>query len=182
MHYSVLVILPNGVKPDPADREMVKRAVADLIERWRGKHFDWWQVGGRWTGVLSEYDPEKDERNVETCRFCAGTGKRGDAIAALNPDQMKALNGCNGCKGTGRELKWPTQWVPFEGDVQPTEKITPEMAKKFYTYVLPSPKKWRAWEGWNSRAKEFKEDKSWDILAVLKDHPGHYAVVVDTHN
>ena len=37
-------------------------------------HWDSWRIGGRWTGVLADYDPEVDPRNLEICRSCAGTG------------------------------------------------------------------------------------------------------------
>lgn len=55
--------------------------------------WDWWQVGGRYTGRLSAaYDPEKDERNLEW--------KYNHSIGAEE-----------------RVPKWPTQWVEFEGDI-----------------------------------------------------------------
>jgi hypothetical protein len=57
------------------------------------KQWDWWQIGGRYTGRLSDgYDPEKDERNLEWRRNHQ-TGK----------DE--------------RVPKWPTSWVKFEGDI-----------------------------------------------------------------
>lgn len=72
------------------------------------KKWDWWQVGGRWTGMLNPvYDPESDPNNSEICFLCKGTGKRPD---------MKIENGCNGCEGTGIRTKWPTQWAKFSGD------------------------------------------------------------------
>src|SRR5258706_5833810 len=73
-----------------------------------GTKWDWWQVGGRWTGMLiPHYDPSEDERNKETCTLCKGTGKRADMT-----DQEK----CNGCNGTGISKKWPTSWARIEGD------------------------------------------------------------------
>lgn len=66
------------------------------------KKWDWWQLGGRWTGKLVPgYDPNEDPSNKQTCGLCGGTGKRLD---------MECANGCNGCNGTGIETKWPTQW------------------------------------------------------------------------
>lgn len=43
--------------------------------------WDWWQVGGRWTGFFTEgdedpYDPALDPRNYEPCPICDQTGKR----------------------------------------------------------------------------------------------------------
>ena len=67
------------------------------------KKWDWWTIGGRWTGMLAvHYNPDEDPANQETCFLCAGTGKRTD---------MEAPNGCNGCQGTGIKTKWPSQWA-----------------------------------------------------------------------
>ena len=72
------------------------------------KKWDWYQIGGRWTGMLVPYyDPEKDSANRETCTLCNGTGKRADM-----PGQDK----CNGCAGTGIHTKRPTQWAKIAGD------------------------------------------------------------------
>lgn len=43
--------------------------------------WDWWQVGGRWTGAFTAadeqpYEPGMDPGNIETCVICGGTGKR----------------------------------------------------------------------------------------------------------
>ena len=65
-------------------------------------HWDWWVVGGRWSGHFQpHYDAAKDPNNQETCLLCRGTGNRPD---------MKVENGCNGCGGAGIRTKWPTQW------------------------------------------------------------------------
>jgi hypothetical protein len=72
------------------------------------KKWDWWQVGGRWSGKLvPKYDPEKDPANSELCAICNGTGKRTD---------MAVENGCNGCNGNGWRVKWPTSWARVDGD------------------------------------------------------------------
>lgn len=80
------------------------------------KKWDWWQVGGRWTGLLSPiYDPNDDPNNTEVCALCQGTGMRRDAVGhkarAENPDFK-----CNGCEGNKISVKWPTQWKKFSGD------------------------------------------------------------------
>src|SRR5258706_1000221 len=96
--------------------QCAKEYFGEIVER-DGKFYDltnprakwdWWQVGGRWTGsLIPQYDPSEDERNKETCTLCSGTGKRADM-----PDQEK----CNGCDGTGVSKKWPTSWARIEGD------------------------------------------------------------------
>jgi hypothetical protein len=121
--------LPPGARETEMTAEEARahgvgyKSMADAAEQWCGaverdgryykrtnpnRRWDWWQVGGRWTGLLSPgYDPEKDPANIETCRLCDGTGRRADMVVE---------NGCNGCQGTGRCVKWPTAWVKFSGD------------------------------------------------------------------
>lgn len=74
------------------------------------KKWDWWQIGGRYSGLFApNYDPDKDPDNIEYCQLCLGTGKRED---------MACVNGCNGCQGTGRSVKWPTQWKAVGSQVR----------------------------------------------------------------
>ncbi len=78
--------------------------------------WDWWQIGGRWTGLLTPaYDPTEDPANKETCLLCQGTGMRNDEIGQnfrlKNPDYK-----CNGCDGAGIKTKWPTSWRRHTGD------------------------------------------------------------------
>lgn len=44
--------------------------------------WDWWTIGGRWNGYFKpEWNPNKDEANLEDCIHCKGTGRRRDPIA-----------------------------------------------------------------------------------------------------
>lgn len=70
-----------------------------------GSRWDWYVVGGRFTGKLDGYDPSEDPRNFEPCKRCQATGKRKDMVVA---------NGCNGCDGTGVSRKWKN--APHKGD------------------------------------------------------------------
>jgi|GEM_PF-5786012 len=98
--------------------------------------FDWYEIGGRWTGSHGNYNPEEDIRNYEKCRLCDGTGLRNDEIGLKhrqeNPDYK-----CNGCYhynrdtgvdepgffGVGMALKWPTDWFNHESNIIPIEEI-----------------------------------------------------------
>jgi len=88
--------------------------------------WDWYQIGGRWTGTHDNYDPEKDPDNIEVCRLCNGTGTRSD---------MKVPNGCNGCIGTGKSIKWPTQWKRYDGDIVNVSEIREDLS--CYTLIIP---------------------------------------------
>lgn len=87
------------------------------------KKWDWWQVGGRWTGMLiPNYRPEEDPRNIKTCELCNGTGKRTDSIALEQNPGMTEVT-CNGCGGKGQRAEWPTNWVKVAGDQMRLDEI-----------------------------------------------------------
>lgn len=51
-----------------------------VVRRRPASRWDWWCVGGRWTGLFSDYDAGKDPRNWSVCNLCGGTGTRPDMI------------------------------------------------------------------------------------------------------
>ena len=116
MHFAVIVLTENGTEGE------ISEALAPHYEQ----EWDWYQVGGRWTGFFDGYKPEDDPTNIETCNLCAGTGTRKD---------MKVENGCNGCQGKGKRVKWPTEWETRPGDTIETSKLTEENIKKAYAVV-----------------------------------------------
>jgi len=137
-HYYALAIIPA----DGDVEELLAETMAPYDENreieqyesggetyWRNPVglWDWYQVGGRWTGVLSNYKPEDDPANVEQCFLCHGTGKRNDSLGrqarAANPGYT-----CNGCDGEGDSVKWPTQWRKHGGDVLPATDISARLA------------------------------------------------------
>jgi hypothetical protein len=71
MHYLTYVLIRR-------DREDLDAAVLSVLRPHRepdddgdyecpdcGGFWDWHQIGGRWTGILSGYDPEKDPANLK---------------------------------------------------------------------------------------------------------------------
>lgn len=140
-------------------------------------HWDWYQIGGRWSGSLTGYKPEDDPKNKETCHLCNGTGQRKDS----NPDQMKACNGCNGCDGTGIRQKWPTQWAKYEGDIQPVQQIN-----GFTPFAIVTPEgEWiqSGKMGWWGVASDEKDADAWEkeAAAIFKKYKESTAVLVDCH-
>lgn len=101
--------------------------------------WDWYVIGGRWTGTLTGYDPEADPANNEKCDTCGGTGKRTDEVAEANPSLKER---CNGCGGKGHRVKWPTEWKPHAGDI--TRASDPKAAEKI--------KEWS--DGWAGGVRE----------------------------
>jgi hypothetical protein len=148
-------------------------------------YWDWWSIGGRWTGRLSGYDPETDPTNSEVCFICAGTGRRDDAIgnqARLADPAYK----CNGCDGSGVAVKWPTSWADHDGDIVPALAVDIEKVGTPYALVT-SDGVWHAKGemGWFALERSRKmTDDEWlvrckELLGAAK--PGSVAVVVDCH-
>jgi hypothetical protein len=120
MHYFALAIVPAEGDLD----ELLAETLAPFDENREDIRafdgpvsWDWYQIGGRYTGRLGTYVPKKDPRNWEECFLCHGTGNRNDALgqrtSAANPDY-----GCNGCDQyreitgkPGTAVKWPTNWI-----------------------------------------------------------------------
>jgi hypothetical protein len=172
MHYAVLVFIPN-TGPD-----FVADEVQKVMKPFQNKHWDWYQIGGRWTGGFDGYEPFKDPRNIETCRLCNGTGMRFDAIG-VEARRKNAAYTCNGCDGKGESVKWPTQWCSRAGDVC----LAKEAAETGFTsYAFVSKGHWFAKETWNGDDfVPFDGDWSDFVKEQLLEHDG-LAVIVDCHD
>ena len=113
----------------------INKAKAFLAPYGDSKVWDWYQVGGRWTGTLDGYDPADHRENYETCFICNGKGMRRDSLgraARLEDPNYK----CNGCTHYNEETKtyeyskfgkglapmWPSKMKPHEGDCLPLSK------------------------------------------------------------
>jgi len=97
--------------------------------------FDWYQIGGRWVNAHDpSYNPEKDPKNLEKCRYCKGTGiaeTRGmfelKRIAKAITGKRHKPKACEQCKGTKKSAKWPTQWVTPDFVAIPVSKLDPKL-------------------------------------------------------
>lgn len=120
MHYHCEVVIPAEGDVEQA----VTGALAPHRENdeCTNGFWDWWQIGGRWSGAKDGYEADKDPANIEVCSYCRGYGKRGDKP-------------CNGCSGEGKRAKWPTEWKRHAGDIVSVSAIPPDF--KCYTLVLP---------------------------------------------
>ncbi len=191
-HFGVLVLVDQIDKAIGSAREAVEPEVTRLLapydendEAFReGSKWDWWVIGGRWTGSLSDYDPTKDERNFERCGFCVG-GITTQAIADRYPAYKDHVGKtCIQCKGTGKVLSF--RFVDYDGDVQAVAAIdAAKIADSFAAVVTPDG----AWHGgafgWWGAVREEKADsaEAWqaEVTRLLGEHPTATAVVVDCH-
>lgn len=192
MHYANLVIVKR--KGEGVDAELfdLETAVAEVMgpHEEQGGFWDWYEIGGRWTGTLDGYEPDKDPANQEPCNLCNATGKRTDAVGQANP---ALLEKCNGCDGTGIRTKWPTSWKRHDGDVMPVAQLTEDHLKKFYRIVLPDGYGAFAHERylpWKERGQCFVEaemptlewiQKRFGAKPEYEEDAEYVAVVVDNH-
>jgi len=140
--------------------------------------WDWWEIGGRWTGALVEdYDPYTDPDNLEPCWLCKGTGKRDDEggrqARAQNPNYT-----CNGCDGKGKSVKH--QLKRFPGDILPARLVPDD----YFPHALVTPDgEWHqestmGWFGMTGKGDPRWEEK---VAEFLKQNLNTVAVVVDCH-
>lgn len=152
--------------------------------------WDWWVVGGRYTGIMGGYDPCKDPRNYERCIHCGGSGSRkdfdysgeqGNWARAGQPIFPCVGTGCNACLGAGKLLKSPSHLLQI-GNIDRVSNLP----KDFGCFAFLTPK-----GVWIERGemlmfgyvKEEKEEDVWKarIKEVLADHQDCLAIAVDCH-
>lgn len=181
-HYLAYVIVPPN--------DDLNKAISLLMEPFdenthEDGQWDWWQLGGRWCGHFSNYDPRTDPKNIEVCWLCSGTGKRPD---------MEVENGCNGCEGTGKHVAWPTQWESHDSDVVPIAEAIRQLNfedDKYhapYTLIVPDGV-FRAKEVWTRMPEpvwgEFIPTPNWETVVretLERYNKGYYVAVVDYHS
>lgn len=120
-----LVIAVTDEKPEAGTLEEL------LAPYGNGDEWDWWAKGGRWTGWLDDYDPTKDPANIEPCAWCEATGTTTQAVADRFPAYLENVGKtCRQCKGDGKSVKWPTQWVEHDGDSQPAAAVLAKIKER----------------------------------------------------
>lgn len=178
MHYGVIAIVrPEG----QMNREHLSKLVDVVLEPYgEGREWDWFQIGGRWTGHFDDYDPSTDATNVEVCDICGGTGDR--ATHRGEPREQQHETGCNGCLGKGTRTKWPTQWAPYAGDIKPVEALT---EKDYEVFALAVDGYWHGGEDyipWAEDGGKFQKRPMPPLEWVKKTYVDCLAVIVDCHN
>ena len=175
---------PLSEKPDPSCEECSGTGTRTSCYNPQSK-WDWWCIGGRWTGHLAGYDPADDPANYETCWLCQGTGKRNDALGQAERERDPSY-GCNGCNGEGKKLKFPTQ-LKNEGNVTTAGQLLSEWTiEKTPFAVLTSDGEWheRGEMGWFATVSGEKKRGAWEaeVKGLLEAQPKDYmVVVVDCH-
>lgn len=184
MHYYALVVIPE----ESTDIEAaVASAMGPHEENWDEEthtgFWDWWQVGGRYTGRITGYDPRTDPANYSVCEFCKGTGVRKDEIAASSGTHLREITEpnhprfgergwCNGCDGRGMRLNWDLR--PYPGDIGRAKDVK----SRPFTLVTPAGVTHREdWTGEDWRDQSEAMEAAWSAL-----DPNARVVVVDYHS
>ncbi len=172
MHYSNIVIIESS--PDRS----VNDAVAAAMEFGKDSWWDFWQIGGRWTGFFDGYDPDSDESLKEVCHLCNGSGTRKD---------MAIANGCNGCGGKGKSTMWPTKWPTRNGDIVPVSALTEEHLTEAFRVICEGytqefgGEEYRPWIEHGKGEMFVKRDKP-PLDWLKKEFANYLAVIVDNHD
>lgn len=178
MHYGNLVIIEKTNDPDA-----LKAAVEDAMgpNEQNGGFWDWYQIGGRWSGTLDGYEPEADPKNIVVCDQCNGTGLRTDAVG----EQLRAADPeykCNGCQGKGKHAAWPTQWATHPGDIVPIESVTDKAYELIFRVRVHDMRDSFGGERYVPWAeKKFAPNEMPPLDWLKQEYAGCLAVIVDNH-
>lgn len=152
------------------------RSTYNPLSKW-----DWWVIGGRWTGMLAEgYEAYKDPDNFKECWLCLGTGLRNDALGIQARLDDPAYT-CNGCQGTGRMLKSASEFKPV-GNVAPLDTLDLDKVGLPFA-ILTHSGEWyeKGKMGWWAAVSN--ENHNWgdDCKELLQQHMDSLVVVCDLH-
>jgi hypothetical protein len=165
--------------------------------------WDWWQIGGRWSGLFSQIAPRENINNYRACGECNRSGK---------------MNGqeCFVCNGEGVILKKADEWEEKNAEnvaeIKIVKEIIAQRGNTFFSLLTPTgewiEKGSMGWwaivsyddapqkenypgteEGerqWLKDYKIFEENKKdeWNktVLKILNQYPeDYYVVAVDCH-
>jgi len=194
---------PECGKPNPACASQadggcggsgLEKTQYNPLSKW-----DWYAVGGRWSGMLGEYDPTQYEHNYEPCDVCNGTGSRpGTDYSAENMAWVRGGNasdpfhqvigaGCNGCMGTGWQFKFASDLVvPLDGNARPLLDLDLTSSDNWIPFAIVTPD--GAWHekakmGWWAMTTGNQTAEEWQTEArgLALQYKEHVAVVVDLH-
>lgn len=117
VHFYAWVAIPPGSEIDDAvaaamepyrvNEDQQESDAEDDADVW-----DFWTIGGRYTGALDGFDPLQDPENQETCPRCSGSG-----IGAAPGEE------CPRCRASGRVATSPQRWRRHPGDVQSLHRV-----------------------------------------------------------
>lgn len=147
--------------------------------------WDWWEIGGRWTGNFGMYDAQKDPKNYEPCNICNGTGMRNDQIG-IEARKADPKYTCNACSGTGKTMKWRLEWPDKDNTAIISDFLKLSDVRSRFPFAVVTPD--GVWHekgemGWFGMSHNNKEEKKWvkEVQELLDQHKDHWIIGVDCH-
>ena len=189
-HFPVIVMVPGDADVDAAVAKQLQPF--DENGEWGrdGSRWDWWQIGGRFSGLLSPgYDPAKDPANIEDCDFCDATGTVAEATGASYPAWRDLVGKpCPNCGASGKALKFTSEWAERRDlNARPVGDV-PWSELQYLPAILTPDGTWheQVEGGYGMFAIERgpkKADDAWatEALALTQANPDAIAVLVDCH-
>jgi hypothetical protein len=208
-HFAALVLVAKDqFESAPASMEgRAFNAVVPLVNQYvetdtwgeDGTRYDWFQVGGRFTGLLDNYDPLADEANYERCEFCEGTGTTTQAVANQYPAYQEHVGQpciqCNsdrvdgGGRFPGKRIRYGFQ--PHDGNVMPARNIDIERLRYIPSVIVTPDGEWHERTRYgmfgvelpNEEGEEPKEKDAWspEFCRLLDANRDTVAVLIDFH-
>lgn len=184
MHYHCEIWLPE-IPENTTLEELIQTEMAPFIEEYNEETeelsgwWDWYALGGRWTGAHDGYEPAKDPANYAPCKYCSGTGVRPGSSYFDGTDKP----GCNVCNNKyqhtfpGQALNFRFQ--PHAGDIIPISQLSED----FTCYRLIAGERMYIAERFNDELPPGEKFETiWDgnVKKVLGDARG-FLVTVDYH-
>lgn len=199
-HFATLVLVPQGTS-DVNAKVTELLAPYDEDGEWfrEDSRWDWWVIGGRFTGLLDDYKPWEDERNYEPCRWCEGTGTTTQAVADQYPAYLPNVGKpCHQCAvgWDGEPKPFPGKMMKFSfeshpGDIMPARSVDMDRLRFVPSSVVTPDGAWheQGRHGWfgtmleDEHGNKPKEEDPWrrEFSQLLESNRDAIAVVVDCH-
>lgn len=148
--------------------------------------WDWWVIGGRFSGALDNYDPTSNPDNFETCKYCEG-GVVTAAIVKKFPAYARSLGKtCAQCSGSTKVLKFSSDWVKHDNDVMPATAVNLSTMRWLPGVLVTPDGEWHqsADVGWFGSTSGEMEPVEWTAEFIVewnKHKEGRMAYLVDFH-
>lgn len=203
-HFAVLVLVQDRTNIELE----ISRLLAPYDENgeWGadGTRWDWYEIGGRFTGLLDGYDPGMDPRNYEPCGYCKDgitDQATADKFPAYEHNVGKPCRQCNlrpdgspHVRPEGVPLGYRRTWFNaphLAGDILPLSQVDVGKMEWVPSSLVTPDGEWheRTRFGWwgselpDEEGNEPKTKEEWrpEFEALIAKYPDAIAVVVDCH-